>query len=112
MSDRFKQLADEFEVKIKATDTDGCEEIFLVFHWFDENGTEVSVSRESIGTRVKVSGSSNDFNQVFAARIYQGTLIQNMRSRVLGAPKIPTVIPGWLTPVFVQDIEIEINPSK
>jgi hypothetical protein len=111
MGDRFEQLADEFEARIRAAGADGSEDITLVFHWVDEGGNAVSTSRESIGTLVKVSGGTAASNQAFAASMYLGTLIDNMRRRVLDAPKTPTMMKGWPVPVFVREIEMEMKGS-
>lgn len=110
--DQLVSLAGNFEAQIKAAGIDDTAEIAVVFHWVDGSGRNVATTRHPAETRVQLSGmGSGNVAKETAHALYLGTVVDNMRNRVLSAPCELTRVSGSEVPVRVDRIELEIRAA-
>jgi hypothetical protein len=110
MGARFEHLVDKYSGQIKAAEISGSTDVVLIFHWTDEAGIPVSANRESLVPSIKVEGfGAGEAAQNFARSMFVGTILDNLKRRILDTPDGPILLPGWPAPVQLRDIELEIS---
>ena len=109
MNHRLAHRADEYVAAVKSAAIGPSTEVDLIFHWVNQDGENVSLSRESMVPETKVDAQPIEVASAIAINFHVGCIIENIKRRILDSPEDYVRFPQYPRPVMIRDIDLEIT---